>query len=161
MGLDAAQENDCFAVVIVSMSAEHKPQVRYCQVWTPREGQPISFLQVEEELIKLFKQFNIAEVAYDPHDMPSTAERLGQHVFVKKFQQGEPRLIADKRLYDMIRDRRIEHDGSYPILRQHIINADRKPDDDKLRIIKRIETLKIDAVVALSMAIDRAMRYNL
>ena len=87
------------------------------------------------------------------------AQRLGDNVFWKPFQQSTPRVIADKRLFDMIRDGQMEHSGE-PVLRQHILNADRKPEEDKLRIIKRVQTQKIDAVVALSMAVDRLMYYR-
>jgi phage terminase large subunit-like protein len=132
-----------------------KPQVRYCRIWTPSEetGQ-IDFDEIEKELLRLFKVYHIEEVAYDPYQMASMAQRLGDNVHWKPFLQGAPRLIADKRLYDMIRDRQIEHSGE-PVLRQHIKNADRKPEEDKLRIVKRTSTGKIDAVVALSMAVDR------
>lgn len=160
MGIDAAVENDCFAIVIVSMNGQ-KPQIRYCQIWTPPKDGQINFADVETELLKLFSSYNIVEVAYDPYQMASMAQRLGQNVFWKAFTQGTPRLVADKRLYDMIRDRKIEHSGDYSDLRQHILNCDRKPEEDKLRLIKRSNTGKIDAAVALSMAVDRAMHYNL
>lgn len=161
IGIDAAVENDCFAVVIVS-AQNGKPQVRYCNIWTPPKGGQIKFDEIETELLKLFKAYNVVEVAYDPYQMASMAQRLNDKVFWKAFTQGSPRLVADKRLYDMIRDRQIEHVGEYPELRQHIINADRKPaEDDKLRIIKRNPEGKIDATVAMSMAVDRLMHYNL
>ena len=161
VGVDAAVDNDCFAVVVVSSSPEGKAQVRYCRVWTPPEHGQIDFLEVERELLLLFKQYHVTEVAYDPYQMASTAQRLGDNVFWNAFTQGAPRLVADKMLYDMIRDGRIEHLGDYPELRQHLANADRKPEDDKMRIIKRNQKDKIDAAVALSMAVNRAMYYNL
>lgn len=161
IGIDAAVESDCFAVIVVSV-AGGRPQVRYCQVWTPPKGGQIDFATIETELIKLFQAYNVIEVAYDPYQMASMAQRLGQRVFWKEFHQGAARLVADKRLYDMIRDRQIEHAGDYAILRQHIVNADRKPaENNQLRIIKRNAEGKIDACVALSMAVDRIMHYNL
>lgn len=161
IGLDAAVENDCFAIVVVSSSDEGKPQVRYCNIWTPPKDGQIDFSDVETELLRLFSVYNVTEVAYDPYQMASMAQRLSDNVFWKPFLQGTARLVADKLLYDMIRDRRIEHDGAYANLAQHIINADRKPEDDKLRIIKRNQAGKIDAVVALSMAVARATYYNM
>lgn len=160
MGVDAAVENDCFAVIVVSLSEAEKPQLRYCNIWTPPDNGQIDFEVIEQELLRLFKVFRVEEVAYDPYQMASMAQRLGDNVFWKPFLQGAPRLIADKRLYDMIRDGLIEHSGE-PTLRQHMMNADRKPeDDDKLRIVKRVQSQKIDAVVALSMAVDRLMYYG-
>ncbi len=161
IGIDAAVENDCFAVVVVSMSKEGKPQVRYCRIWTPPKDGQINFAEVETELLRLFSVYNVTEVAYDPYQMTSMSQRLSGNVFWNAFQQSSPRLIADKMLYDLIRDRRLEHDGSFTDLRQHVLNADRKPEDDKLRIIKRVQSAKIDAAVALSMACNRALYYNL
>lgn len=161
MSLDAAVENDCFAVIIVSLSKEGKPQIRYCNIWTPPDDGQIDFAEVEKELLRLFKLFHVVEVAYDPYQLASTAQRLGDYAFWKPFLQGAPRLIADKRLYDMIRDRQIEHSGE-PDLKQHILNADRKPaENNTLRIVKRAETEKIDGVVALSMGVERLVYYNL
>lgn len=160
IGVDAAVDNDCFAVVAVSIGKNGKPQVRYCNVWTPTEEGPIQFDEVEKELLRLFKVFNVEEVAYDPYQTESTAQRLGDNVLWKAFNQGAPRLVADKRLFDMIRDQQIEHMGD-AVLKEHMTNADRKPEEDKLRIVKRVQTGKIDAVVALSMAVERAMYYNL
>lgn len=160
MGIDAAVENDCFAVVIVSKD-HNKIQLRYCHIWSPQKGQQINFEEIEIELKRLFSMYNITEVAYDPYQMASMAQRLGQLVHWKAFNQGAPRLVSDKRLYDMILNKQIEHIGDYPELRQHMINADRKPEDTKLRIVKRVQAGKIDGVVALSMAVDRAVYYNL
>jgi phage terminase large subunit-like protein len=77
-----------------------------------------------------------------------------------EFKQGEQRLKADKLLYDMVRDKRMMHDGD-GILREHVTNANAKTEGEKLRIIKRAEHLKIDLAVALSMATERATALNL
>lgn len=161
IGVDAAVENDCFAVVAVGRIGM-KVQVRECKIWYPPKNGQINLADVETELLRLFKQYAVIEVAYDPYQMASMAQRLRGNVFWKPFLQGAPRLVADKRLYDMIRDRQVEHLDEFPELTQHIINADRKPEDsDKLRIIKRTQQGKIDAVIAMSMSVDRIMTYNL
>lgn len=161
IAIDAATENDCFAIVVVSMSSGGKPQVRDCRIWYPPKGGQIDYAAIEVELLKLFTVYNVVEVAYDPFQMTSMSQRLAGNVFWNAFSQASPRLVADKMLYDTIRDRRIEHDGSFSELRQHIINADRKPEEDKLRIVKRAQKAKIDAVVALSMGVNRAFFYNM
>ena len=160
IGIDAAVENDCFAIVVVSVNAG-KPQVRYCRIWTPPKDGQINFAEIEDELLRLFQVYNVVEVAYDPYQMASMSQRLSDNVFWNPFAQSSPRLVADKMLFDFIRDRRIEHDGAFPELRQHIANADRKPEEDKLRLIKRVQSGKIDGAVALSMAVNRAVYYNL
>jgi len=161
MGLDAAAKDDCFAMVIVSKGVDDDTvAVRYSRIWTPEKGGQIDFSEIEDEIERLRHQFNIVEVAYDETQLVSMAQRLGYNLFWNAFNQGMDRLIADKRLYDMIRDRRINHMGDRD-LADHMLNADRKPEDDKLRIIKRSHDKKIDAVIALSMAVDRIMYLNL
>jgi phage terminase large subunit-like protein len=159
IGLDAARANDCFALVVVTSKAG-KVQVIYHRIWTPPEGGQIKYDEIEVELIRLFKLYSVVEVAYDPTDLTSMSQRLGQLVYWREFLQAQPRAVADKLLYDLIRDRRIEHRGE-PDLREHVLNANSKPEDEKIRIVKRTQMQKIDACVALSQAADRALSYNL
>lgn len=135
------------------------PQVRYCKIWTPPAGGRIDYAEPLAELKRLLATYNVMCIAYDPYDMTYLASLLQGQTHLFRFVQSS-RAIADKRLYDMIRERAIEHSGE-PDLTQHILNADRKPEDDKLRIVKRASNLKIDAAVALSMAVDRATYYQI
>jgi len=73
----------------------------------------------------------------------------------RAFDQGQDRLLADKQLYDAIRDRRIVHGGQRD-LTAHIENANAETNGERMRIVKRATNLKIDAAVALSMAHARA-----
>lgn len=159
IGLDAARANDSFALVMVT-STSGKVQVLHHRIWTPPPNGQIKFDEIEAELLRLFKAYNVIEVAYDPTDLTSMSQRLSDYAFWKEFTQGAPRLVGDKLLYDLIRDRRIEHRGEAD-LREHIQNANAKPEDEKIRIIKRSMNQHIDAAVALAMAASRALYYNL
>lgn len=165
-GVDAAVSGDCFAVVAVSKHAlrgadgfltnEYKYAVRYVRKWTPTPGHKLSFAEPEAEIVRLGKDERCVCFAYDPYQLHDMSTRLrNQSVWMHEFPQGKERLIADKQLYDMILRGDIIHDGN-PDLREHMLNANAKTEGDKLRIVKRNEHLKIDLVVALSMAIDRA-----
>lgn len=162
LAMDAATSNDCFAMVGVSRR-ENQFYVRYCKVWVPVNGN-LDFAGPEAELRRLLEDesLSIVEVTYDPyqlHDMASRLRNEGLCAF-RPFQQGVDRLIADKGLYDLIRDRRIVHNGDQ-VLAQHVANANAKTESEKLRIVKRTEKLKIDAAVALSMACSEAKRLNI
>jgi phage terminase large subunit-like protein len=77
------------------------------------------------------------------------------------FKQGEERLVADKQLYDLIKERRIMHSGESD-LKEHIVNAYQKSDGGKMRIVKGADpNRKIDLAVCLSMATHRAFKLNL
>lgn len=81
----------------------------------------------------------------------------------RKFSQFAAREIADKQLYDLIRDRRIAHTGNDEVA-QHLRNASAKiakDEDTKLRIIKQSSSTKIDLAVALSMASSECLRLAL
>lgn len=172
MALDAAVDSDCFAIVMLSArmrDGEVIPQVRYARIWTPPQGGKIQFVNrdnphdveyPEGEIRRLIKERNVVCIAYDPTQLEDMANRLAGLANWEPFNQGKARLIADKRLYDMVRDRRIEHSGD-PELRQHFMNANRKPENQYLRIVKRNLKLKIDLLVATSMGVDRVFDYNL
>jgi phage terminase large subunit-like protein len=106
----------------------------------------------------------LTEVVYDPHGLYQLTSGLMRDGVVAcvEFSQREPRLEADKNLFDLIASRRIAHDGN-AALRRHIDNADRKPDPEsrKLRIVKREAQNKIDLAVCLSMAAYTAVQLGL
>ena len=167
IALDAAIESDCFALVGVGGFSNDKIAVRIARAWYPPKGDKIRYQLPdgsgpEDELRRLIDRYNVIEVCYDPYQLGDLASRFETDMLANmyKFGQQGPRLIADKQLHDMIRDRKIYHSGE-PDLKEHIQNANRKSEGDKLRIVKRSEHMKIDLAVALSMAVDRARSWNL
>jgi phage terminase large subunit-like protein len=163
-GMDAGVSSDTFALVGVSR-IEDKTYVRFCRVWKPPKQGKIDFGEIDDFIRdELVKTYNVVQIAYDPHQLHDMATRLRKDAvtWMYEFKQANPRLNADKALYDVIRDRKIIHSGD-PTLTEHIRNANSKStgDIDKLRIVKRAEHLKIDAAVALSMANSEARRLAL
>lgn len=166
VALDAGVINDCFGMVAVSRHSD-KVAIRYARKWTPPIGGKLAFVNhadpddveyPEGEVRRLSREYNVICFVYDPSQLEDFAARQTANGigFFKSFTQGQPRLIADKRLYDGIRDGTIIHSGE-PDLREHIMNANSTAEDkDTLRIVKKSEKLKIDLAVALSMANDQA-----
>lgn len=161
VAIDAAVTSDCFALVGVSRR-EDLCYVRYVQVWYPPKGGRIDFAEPEAELRRLAAQYPVVEFTYDPMQMEDMAMRLRRDGVghFRPFSQAGERLVADKALFDNIRDRRIMHSGE-PDLREHILNSNQKAENEKLRIVKRSEGGKIDAAVCLSMASSEAKRLNI
>ena len=159
MAVDAGVSSDCFAVVVVTRRGE-KVQVHHAAKWQPENGQKLDFAEPEKEIRRLLNTYNILEVAYDPYQLVDMMGRLRSEEAANchEFNQAGPRAKADKRLYDLILARNVQH-KNHPDLNQHVRNANRKPEDDKLRIVKRSAELKIDLCVALSMAVDRSFAY--
>lgn len=163
LALDAGVTSDCFAAVMVTRRGE-KVQVQYSRKWQPRLGEKLDFQPIEQEIRRLCNTYNVLELAYDPYQLVDMMGRIRSEeaVNVREFNQAGPRAVADKRLFDLIRNRNVQHNDDAD-LNEHVRNANRKPVEDKLRIVKR-ETAgaaagKIDLTVALSMAADRAFAY--
>ena len=105
------------------------------------------------------------QVCYDTHQLEDMAGRFRRKriVWMFPFSQGSRRLTADSMLRDKIRDRRIHHSGE-PHLREHLMNANADlsiKEDNRIRIVKRVQQKKIDLAVALSMGVHECMRLNL
>lgn len=161
VGMDAGVSSDCFAIVVVTGNAGIIEVVEV-KVWKPKPGKKLDFDGPETYLKNLAKRFNVTEFAYDQyqlHDMATRLRKLGLGWF-NQFSQGQDRMIADKHLYDLIRERRLRH-PNIDELTEHVMNANAETDKEKMRIVKRAEHLKIDAAVSLSMAAFEAKRLHL
>ncbi len=80
-----------------------------------------------------------------------------------EFPQTTARLIADALMLKLALRGALTHNGSQE-LREHIANANaKKPinEDNRIRIVKKSESRKIDLAVALSMASQECLRLNL
>lgn len=161
IALDAAISGDSFAIVTVSRG-KGKCYVKECKVWYPPPGGKLDYADAERYVRDLKQRYAVREFAYDQYQLHDMATRLyGKLGFWRPFPQGQDRLIADKQLYDLIRDGQIAHNGDAE-LRAHIGNANAHLEgENKLRIVKRNEQKKIDAAVALSMACARATYYRI
>lgn len=168
-GVDAGVSSDCFAIVGVERirgskkdNTEDQIVVRYAKAWYPPKGGKIDFAEPEAEIQRLYKKYKVLEWAYDQYQLHDMATRLKKRRvgWWNPFNQSATRFVADKNLYDLIREGRILHDGD-PMLREHIANANAEVKGEKMRIVKRAEYMKIDLTVALSMAAYEALRLNL
>ena len=114
------------------------------------------------EINRLINEYTVQLITYDETQLHYFMSKLKGTVWTEKYSQGNERLIGDKLLYDLIRERRIRHDGNL-VLREHIANANSEIDKhgSKLRIVKRQPEKKIDAAVALAMGAARALQLNI
>ena len=170
LALDAAKGGettvaDCFAMVGVTRhpSRPEDVAVRYCGIWQPPPNGLLDFAPIEAEVRRLCREFAVVEVAFDSYQLHDFTMRLGKEGIAnfKEFSQTAARLKGDKQLQDLIMARRIAHDGN-PLLTKHIDNANvKKSGSDGVRIVKRSNSLKVDAAVALAMAANRCLYYNL
>lgn len=172
IAMDAGVSSDCFGM---SLQYRHPlfPDdvcVERVRRWQPSPGHKIDFQGTEENpgpervLREWIREFNVIQVAFDEYQLHDMAGRLYREglAWFRPFSQGQDRLIADSQLKALIRDRRLWHRGEKE-LREHIQNADAKVDseDQKIRIVKRAEQLKVDLAVCASMGSHEVLRLNL
>lgn len=171
LSADAGVNNDSFGLVGVSRHPARNADVamQLAYEWTPSRltgfidfGAPEGPEQTVRKLCARGSGYNIVQLCYDPfqlHDMATRLQREGV-VMTRPFSQGSDRLEADKQLLDLTVQRRLAHRGQAN-LRAHIQNADKKPDANKLRLVKREASLKIDLAVAASMGTYRCLKLPL
>ena len=179
IAIDAGTKKDNFGVIMGCRhpDRENYPDsviIEYAKKWVPpNTSSGLDFIGTEEnpgpelEIRRLIRENNVVELAYDEHQLHDMVTRFKKEgiVFCKQFPQGSgkhSRSVSDAALYDKIRERKIWHRGE-PDLREHILNANAKIDDQerRLRIVKRVEHLKIDLSVCLSMLSYELFRLNL
>lgn len=172
IALDAAVSNDNFGLLMGCRHPQFPNEVLvwYAKAWKPGHYGRIDFMGTEEKpgpeltVRRLVKEYNVVQITYDPYQLHDMAMRLKREGigWVRPFNQGTDRLIADSQLRDVIRDRRLWHRGE-PELRDQVQNANAKVDDQdsKIRIVKRVEKMKIDLAVCLSMSTHELLRLNL
>jgi len=168
MAVDAAVSGDCFGILVISGRGNQQDyDVRYARAWKPPHNRKLEYTgdgSPDSEIRRLCEVMNISEIAYDEFQlykmMTDYKNEMLAHVYA--FPQGKDRLISDKALQDAIRARQVHHSGEVD-LKQHLQNADASTEGekDKLRIVKRSESGKIDLAVCLSMARARAAYWHL
>jgi len=171
--LDAAVSGDTFGVLMVSgrrgylddkyYSDAGIVDVRLAQAYRPPKGGKLDFGPIDAEVRRLCGQYNVIELVADPYQLHDMTQRISNDLIanVYLFSQGAERLVADKALQDRIKNRSIHHDGNAD-LAEHMANANAKQEgDNKLRIVKRADHLKIDLAVCLSMGSDRLEFWHL
>lgn len=174
VALDAGVSSDTFGLWMGCRHPQKKDDILqwYTQYWKPPKGGggKIDFVGTEDNpgpeltLRRLIKEYNVVQVCYDPYQLHDMASRLKQEALAwfYPFGQQTGRLIADSQFRDIIRDRRYWHRGEANMT-EHIQNANAMIDkeDRKIRLVKRVENLKIDLSVCGSMGSFQLLRLNL
>jgi len=112
---------------------------------------------VESYLREIAQQYDLQEIAYDPAFFQRTAEALAEDGFpMVEYPQSPQRMVpACGNLYDLIVNQKLAHDGN-PIFSDQVLSAAQKMKDSGWTLSKGKSKRKIDAVIALAMASDRA-----
>ncbi len=120
-------------------------------------GNSTDYRYIEQDLVGHCRRYVVKEVGFDQALSYSVAPRLQDAgVPMVAVPQGPVNMTAPlTQLEDLVLSRKLRHDGN-PLLRWCVMNAMVKPSSGELkRIIKTSSRARIDAVVALLMALAR------
>jgi phage terminase large subunit-like protein len=157
VGIDMALKHDSIAVVVAQPQEDQRIKVT-ARIWHPDMG-AMDIAEVEHHLRTLRDTLNVQEFAYDPAFFQRSAEALyDDGLPMVEFPQSSQRMIpACGTAYDLIVQGRVLHDGS-PMFTDQVLSAAQRMTDTGWRLSKGKSRRKIDAAIAMCMALDRATR---
>jgi phage terminase large subunit-like protein len=179
-GLDLGELDDCSSFVIVFLLADGRVAVRARHWWpesivetaphrpytqwqrqgalTLTQGNATDYGHVEAEVAALCRQYDVREIAFDPRFARMMAQRLeGQGLLMVEQPQGYQLNEPLRRLLGLVRSGQLCHGGE-PMLAWEAANlVVRTGQKGELRPDKQRAAEKIDGMVALVMALNRAI----
>jgi len=164
VGLDLATKHDCAAAVSV-FTVPDEDEVLLAlgpyRIWWPR-GEELDLSAVEEWLVELAQGYTVSSIRYDPYQSVYLAQRLAaEGLPVQEYPQTVSNLTqAGNSLLDVIKQRRLAVYQGADTLRRHVLAAAAKETDRGIRLVKGHGGRKIDAGIALAMAVAGAEVYD-
>ncbi|MDN3356070.1 terminase TerL endonuclease subunit [Actinomadura sp. DC4] len=152
--VDMALKHDHVAVVLT----QHQPDGRVAvqaKVWDPaKSGGTVDTHAVENYLREQHRLLNLQTVAYDPAYFQRSAEvLLDEGLPMAEFSQGAASMVpACQDAYRLITGGLVVH-GDDPVLTDHVLAAAVRETDSGWRLSKGRSKRKIDACIAMVMAL--------
>lgn len=165
VGVDAATKHDSTAIVTAQWSGD-KLRTR-ARIWErpigldgkPKEGWKLPITEVENELRRLHKDFNVSAVAYDPALFERSAQQLEtERLPMVEIPQSDSRMVpACQAVYELVLQERLEHEKD-PVFTRHVASAAAVEARNGGWRLKKIKAkAKMDAAIALCLAVDQAV----
>jgi len=154
VGIDMALKHDSIGVVVV----QEQEGKYFCQatIWFPDDF-GIDVVAIETHLTDLHQKYNVIEFSFDPAYFQRSAEVLADNgLRMVEFPQSAQRMVpACGNAYELIVSGKVVHDGS-PMFTDQVLSAAQRMTDSGWRLSKGKSRRKIDACIAMVMALDRA-----
>ena len=169
LGFDGSFSGDASAIVYATIPKDEDDPVRVglVKAWEKDlrvhdDQWRVNIAEVEQEILDFCQRFpKVREVACDPFRWQRSMEVLqDKGVPIVEFPSTSPKRMvpATQKVLDAVMDNTLVHDGN-GLLARHVGNAVTKIDNSGSRIVKdqRHSPRKIDAAVAMVIAVDRAL----
>lgn len=156
VGIDIGMKHDCSALVGVYWdSGKRRAGIAFHRIWTPPKNAMLDLeFTVEEELLRLNKEFKVVSVVYDPAQFQRSAVTLTRKglPLVEYPNTAGNMMLATQCLYDLLKNDTLD---AYPDgeLRDHLRYSSAETTSRGFRLVKGANAkFKIDAAIALAMA---------
>jgi phage terminase large subunit-like protein len=157
LGLDVATKRDTCALVGVTPDEKFDEFLVWgARIWEP----PVNLVTQVYPVIKyIFETFAVAGLWFDPYQAVTLTQQLRAdghgHRLIEVNQQTQMTSAANT-MHSVLTENRLDIGEDPKDLRAHFSYASAKQTERGWRIIKLVQTRKIDAVIALAMALHGA-----
>ena len=158
VGVDVGLKHDSTAVVAVQRREDGRLHAT-CRLWVPSDDRPVDTTDVMQHIRDLADRYELRTVGYDPRFFDIPAKYLeDEGIPMFELPQSLERMTpAIGSLYELIRGGGLTHDGDEAFGTQ-VLNAVPRYNDRGFTLAKGKSRGRIDAAVALALAIDRVQR---
>lgn len=156
VGIDVGIKRDSSAVVVVQPTEDGRLVAR-SKVWVPTKDEPVDVTDVMAHIRELCKTYKVGAVSYDPRFFDVPAKMLyDEGIPMIEIPQSPERMTPIiGNLYEMIKNAALLHNGDDTFTTQ-VLNAVPRLNERGFTLAKNKSRGRIDAAVALALAVDRA-----
>jgi phage terminase large subunit-like protein len=157
IGVDVGLKRDSTAVVMVQKDEAGLLRAT-SRVWIPT-SESVDVTDVMEHLRELDRAYDVQAISYDPRFFDVPAKMLSDEgLLLEEVPQSVERMTpACGDLLRLIKQGELRHDGD-DTLRTHVLNAVPRFNERGFTLQKSKSRGRIDACIALALAVDRAIR---
>lgn len=157
VGVDVGLKRDSTAVVFVQRRPDGKLHA-WARLWLPTADEPVDVTDVMGYLRELHGKYRLEAISYDPRFFDVPAKMLSDEglPLVEIPQSVERMTPICGSLLETIKRSEINHDGD-EALATHVLNAVARVNERGFTLQKSKSRGRIDAVIALALAVDRAL----
>jgi phage terminase large subunit-like protein len=157
LGVDMGLYKDSTAVASVQIRPDGRLHIK-TKIWMPQKDTPVDLVEVMEYLRNQCDTYKVGAISYDP--------RLFEYAAMMLHQEGLPMVNVPQtparmtpiigNTYERILNGEISHDDD-EIFATHVLNAVPKIQENGFTLQKSKSRGKIDACIAMTLAVDRAI----
>ena len=157
VGVDVGIKRDSTAVVALQRDADGILHAT-ARFWVPTLDEPVDVTDVMEHVRELARAYDVQAVSFDPRLFDVPAKMLADEGLpMVEIPQSIERMTAVLgSLLEVIKRGEIRHDGD-ELLRRHVLNAVPRYNERGFTLQKSKSRGRIDGVIALGLAVDRAL----